>query len=233
MAAVLACGPGAMLSHRSGGALWGITEAFGRNIDVLVPGRGRSRRDGIRIHLVRSFDDRDRQKEDGIPVTSVARVLFDLAEDVNPRQLRYSWDQAERLRLLDTREVQRLCDGATGRRGVGTVRELIADLSAPPDVRSRLERRFPPFCDDYGIPRPAFNVTIGPYTVDAAWLDARLVVELDSRAFHSDPTAFERDRRRDADLQSWGYRVIRITWRRLDNEPAAVAHTIRVLLGGA
>ena len=82
-------------------------------------------------------------------------------------------------------------------------------------MKSQFERLFPPFCDDYAIRRPAFNVAIGPYVVDALWARERLVVELDSRAFHSDPAAFERDRKRDADLQVWGYRVIRITWRRL------------------
>ena len=231
MAAVLACGDGAMMSHRDAGAHWGISALGVGDIDVLVPGRRRSSRKGIRIHQVRSFDARDRKIQEGIPVTGVARTLFDLAEVLNPRQLRYAWQQAERLRLLDIRQVERLCDGATGRRGVGTLRKLLADRSEPPDVRSKLEERFPPFCDTYAIRRPAFNVAIGPYTVDALWADARLIVELDSRAFHSDPAAFEHDRARDADLQLWSYRVIRITWRRLESEPAEVARIIRTLLG--
>jgi predicted transcriptional regulator of viral defense system len=230
IAAVLACGTDALLSHRSAAAHHGIAEAYGRDIDVLVPGRKVSPRRGIRVHCVRSFDAQDRAVRHGIPLTSVARTLFDLAEVVNARQLRNAWMESERQRLLDIRQVQRLCDGARGRRGTGTCRELLADRSEPPDVRSKFELRFPPFCDDYAIRRPAFNVAIGPYVVDALWVRERLVVELDSRAFHNDPAAFERDRKRDADLQVWGYRVIRITWRRLVNEPAAVARDIKALL---
>jgi hypothetical protein len=231
MAAVLACGDGATLSHRAAAAHWNLVGVGSGDIDVLVPGRGRSSRKGIHIHHVRSFDARDRRLRDGIPITSVGRTLFDFAEVASPRQVRHAWQQAERLRLLDTRQVARLCDGARGRRGLGTVRELLADRSEPPDTRFELERRFFEFCAVYDLPLPAVNVAIGPYTVDAMWAGARLVVELDSRAFHSDLVAFEHDRARDADLQVWGYRVIRVTWRRLENEPAEVAHVIRTLLG--
>jgi very-short-patch-repair endonuclease len=230
MAAVLACGPGALLSQRDAAAQWNISPPRGKGIDVLVIGRSRRRQDGINVHCVRSFDTRDGQVLDGIPVTGVARTLFDLAAVVNERQLRYAWEQAERLRLLDTRQVERLCDGATGRRGLGTLRELLADRSEPSDIRSKLEQRFREFRAAYDLPLPAFNVVMGPYTVDALWVKERLVVELDSRAFHSDPEAFERDRERDAYLQVRGYRVMRITWRRLERQPAAVAHQMRALL---
>src|SRR3954451_15280999 len=108
----------------------------------------------MRVHRVRSFDAQDRVIHESIPVTSVARTLFDQAEVVSIHILRYSWERAEQLRLLDTRQVERLCDGARGRRGTGNLRGLQDDPSEPPDIRSKLEERFPPFCDEYAIRRP-------------------------------------------------------------------------------
>jgi very-short-patch-repair endonuclease len=233
MAAVLACGQGAVLSHRAAAAHWGIAPIPSGDIDVLVPGRSRSKQPDIRPHLVRAFDARDRTVRDGIPVTSVGRTLFDLAEVWNPRRLRLAWEAAERLGLLDVRDVSRLCENGAGRRGLRTLRALIADRTAPPDTKPGLEEEFRDFCDQYGVRRPVFNVAIGPYVVDALWAKERLIVELDSRAFHDNTAAFEQDRARDADLQVRGYRVLRVTANRLHNEPAAVAAQIRALLSVA
>ena len=124
MAAVLACGAGAMLSHRAAGAHWGISALGVGDIDVLVPGRRRSSRKGIRIHHVRSFDVRDREVRDGIPVTSVARTLFDLAEVLNPRQLRYAWHRPSACDSSTSARSSGCATGPRGRRGVGTLREL-------------------------------------------------------------------------------------------------------------
>ena len=229
MAAVLACGEGAVLSHRAAAAHWGIAPIPSGDIDVLVPGRTRTRREGINLHLVRSFDPRDRVVRDGIPVTSVGRTLFDLAEVWNRRRVRLAWEAAERLRLLDVRDVSRLCEDGTGRRGLRALRALIADRTAPPDTKPGLEEEFRDFCDEYGFRRPLFNVAIGPYVVDALRAEERLIVELDSRAFHDNTAAFERDRARDIDLQVWGYRVLRVTSKRRREEPAALAVALRAL----
>jgi hypothetical protein len=170
---------------------------------------------------------------DGIPVTTVGRTLFDYAEVVNPRQLRNVFEGAERWRLLDIRDLERLCANGTGRRGLRPLRALLADRTAPPDTKPGLEEEFRYFCDEYAIDRPVFNAVIGPYTVDAVWTRQCLIVELDSRAFHDNTAAFERDRARDAELMVRGYRVLRITAKRLREEPAEVAAAIRVLLAGA
>jgi hypothetical protein len=233
MAAVLACGDGAILSHRCAAANFGILAKPSGNIDVIALRRGRGRRPGIALHQVRRLRRIDCCFHDAIPTTTVARTLFDLASVLNPRQFRYAWEQAERLRLLDVRPVAELCEGATGHRGIGHLRALIADRVMPPDTNPGLERQFCDFCDAYGFDRPLFNVAIGPYTVDALWPARRLIIELDSRAFHDNTAAFERDRARDIDLQVWGYRVLRVTAKRLREKPAAVATAIRSLLESA
>lgn len=100
-----------------------------------------------------------------------------------------------------------------------------------PVTRSGLERRFHSLCRDRGLPPPATNVAIAGLEVDAVWHPARLVVELDSRSYHDTSAAFERDRIRDATLQLAGYRVVRLTHRRLESDPEAAVQTVRLLLG--
>jgi very-short-patch-repair endonuclease len=233
MAAVLASGEGGALSHRSAAAHWGIAPIPAGSIDVLVPRRTRSGRKGINVHRVRTLDPRDRTVRDGIRVTTVGRTLFDFAEVVNPRQLRNAFEEAERRRLLDVRAIERLCESGTGRSGLRPLRALIADRTAPPDTKPGLEREFCDFCDEYEVRRPAFNVAIGPYVVDALWVKERLIVELDSRAFHDYTAAFERDRARDINLQVWGYRVLRVTAKHRREAPAELAAAILALLAAA
>jgi hypothetical protein len=108
---------------------------------------------------------------------------------------------------------------------------LLASFRGSPDTRSDLERDFLDFCDDHGLPRPAFNTVVEGHVVDARWPGHPPVVELDSWDFHRDPAAFESDRRRDADLQVAGHPVLRITSRRLQGEPLDLAETVRSLLG--
>jgi hypothetical protein len=118
-----------------------------------------------------------------------------------------------------------------GHRGA---RSLIAAVQRatgpPPATRSDLERRFLHVCDDHGLPRPVVHGLVLGYEVDAHWPGTQIVVELDSYEFHHDRAAFERDRVRDAKLQRHGFRVLRVTWRRLVRDPAAVADDVRALL---
>jgi very-short-patch-repair endonuclease len=230
MAAVLACGPGAVLSHQSAARLWGILGGHGSRTHVTVPARGRPRRAGIARHQVRRLDPQDRTKRDGIPLTSLARTLLDVAE-VAPSQLDRAYEAAERLRLLDLAALHKLCERSPGRRGLKPLRALMADQARfAEDTNTGLEEQFAAFCRRHRLPPPAFNVLVEGYLVDAVWVDRRLVVELDSWSFHRTRAAFERDRVRDSALQLAGYRTIRITWRRLTSEPEAVGSTIRQLL---
>ena len=158
------------------------------------------------------------------------RTLLDLAGLVSPDQLRRALEQAERLQLLDLRAAQALCERSPRRQGLRALSTLLADDREPLEVRSELERRFVGFCQEADLPLPALNTMVAGHEVDAFWPRQRLVVELDGYKFHRGRGAFERDRVRDLDLHVAGYRVLRITSRRLDRERAAVAAAVRSLL---
>jgi hypothetical protein len=226
MAAVLACGPDAVLSHRSAAALWGLRPTGRSGIEVTAP-RGRHGHHGITLHRVRQLHPHDRARREHIPVTAVPRTLLDLAEVVRVGQLERAVEASERLRLFDLAAVQALLARSPGRHGLAPLREVIAAYVPQPVTRSEFERCLLPFCDAWGIRRPETNVVVEGHEVDALWREERLIGELDGRAFHDTAAAFERDRLRDTDLQLAGYKVLRITWRRLTREPAAVAETLR------
>lgn len=234
MAAVLACGPDAVLSHRSAAALWRLRPTSRAAADVSVPGRTRHGRPGITLHRVRHLHADDRTHRHAIPVTSVARTLLDLAEVLRPRDLQSAFEEADRLRLLDVRAVENVCRRMKGRRGLRPLSALVDEhRGPPPPTRSKLERRFLAVVLEAGLPLPKVNSVIEGLEVDALWPDQRLVVELDSRAYHLSRAAFERDRIRDATLQLAGYRVLRVTHARLEREPNAITETVRSLLAMA
>ena len=230
MAATLACGPNALLSHLSAAALWGLRPHSGIP-HVTVSGHGRHSQPGIKVHCLRAMSPTDRSIREGIPVTSVARTLLDLAATLPPTQLHRAFEAAERLRSLDLRAVERTIADNKGRPGIRALRFVLAEARPPePAARSELERRFLDLCHEAGFPPPAVNCLVEDFEVDAAWLAQRVVVELDGYAFHATRAAFERDRRRDAALQVSGYRVIRPTHRRLTQEREAVVEEVRQLL---
>jgi very-short-patch-repair endonuclease len=172
----------------------------------------------------------DRDTVANIPVTSVARTLLDLAEVVDGRQLEKAFEEADRLGLLEMRAVESLCARSPGRRGLKPLRRLIEEARAPETGRSPLEDRVLALCRSHGLPAPQTNVAVLGYEVDALWPDRKVVVEADGWSFHRHRAAFERDRARDARLQVAGYNVIRLTHRRLESEPEAVAAELRRLL---
>jgi very-short-patch-repair endonuclease/predicted transcriptional regulator of viral defense system len=231
MAAVLAHGPRAVLSHWAALALWGLRPYARRAVDVTVPARGRRSSDRIAVHNVRALDPRDCTRREGIPVTTVARTLLDVAEIARPQELRHALEAAERRELLDTREIDALIARSPGRRGVAALRAAIADLVGPsPWTRSELERRFLTLVREAGLPEPQCNVLVEGVLVDTVWPAARLIVELDGYGFHRGRAQFESDRRRDAALLLAGYRVIRLTARRLAEEPERVAAELWALV---
>ena len=230
-AAVLAYGDEALLSHRSAAALWGLVRPPAGAIDVTAPmGRqGPSRRSGIWIHRGRLHPE-DRAEHHGIPVTSVARTLFDYAEVLDFRRLEKAWEEADRLKQLRLGEVERVCERGYGRRALKPTRRLLAEARAVVRTRSPLEDRFQDFCRFYDLPPHSTNVEVLGKEVDVLWPAARLIVELDSWEFHSHRAAFQRDRARDTRLLVAGYRTARVTHDRLDREAAALASEIRELL---
>ncbi|MBW8060451.1 MAG: DUF559 domain-containing protein [Solirubrobacterales bacterium] len=190
--------------------------------------RGRNRR-GVVVRKGR-IDREDRAEVAGIPVTSVARTLFDLAEVVDERRLERAFEEADRLGLLRMRALEAVCARGRGRRALRPVNRLVEAARAPKETRSPLEDRVVALCREHDLPPPATNVTVLGREVDAFWSRERLMVEADSFAYHGHRAAFERDRARDAAMQAAGYRVVRLTHRRLENGAAAVAAELRRLL---
>jgi very-short-patch-repair endonuclease len=232
MAAVLACGEEAHASHHAGTYAWGVRRSERRLVDVTVP-RSRHGQRGIRLHRVRNLHSGDLAVVDNIPVTSVARTILDQAEELQPHELANLVTDFESRRLFDLRELERTIERNPGRRGIKPLRAVMAGYREPPITRSDAEKLLLRVCDGAGLPRPQTNVIVAGHRVDAVWPEQRLVVEVDSRTHHLTVAAFEEDRRRDADLMLAGYRVLRITWRRLCDEPRQVVATLRALLGVA
>ena len=235
MAAVLGCGSGAVLSHRSAAALWGLRSDDASCIDVTAPNRRGRIPAGIKAHRDGSLQARDRTSLRGIPCTSASRTLLDLAAVASVSELRHAISEAEFLRIFDATAVRAMIKRGRGRRGVARLRMLVDELDPQTKrTRSELERRFLAMCSKAAIPPPAVNreLELGSIhlTPDFTWRDARLIVETDGRMAHDTASAFERDRRRDQILSAAGWRVIRCTWRQVLDEPLRLTQTLRALL---
>jgi very-short-patch-repair endonuclease len=232
MAAVIAVGSG-VLPSRGGGAVGAEDErpeGDRRDCDR----QSRRRRRGITVHVTRDLHPDDCTKIDGIPVTSLARTLLDLAEVVSPTQLHRAFEEAERLQILDMRSIHAVLERSNGRRGAAKLRALLDyDPSTAAQTRSELERLFLDFVRARELPPPSVNVMVAGYEVDAYWRQAKLVIELDSYSHHGHRSAFERDRTKQAELRLAGYEVLRLTHHKLTREAEWVAATILRFLDGA
>jgi very-short-patch-repair endonuclease len=227
MAAVLAYGPHAVLSHRAAAALWGMRG--GTRVEVTVPS-GLQGRDGIQVYRAKLPAD-ERTTHRGIPTTTVPRTLLDLSAVVTKRHLRGALREAEHLRLSDPLSLHDLIARYPRRPGLKAIKALLAEASVGARIiRSELEERFQDFLVRAGLPLPQTNVVIEGYEVDCVWPEQRLIVELDGHASHSPTHAFELDRARDRRLEAAGWRVIRITWRQLEQESELVEADLRRLL---
>lgn len=234
MAAVLACGAGALLSHRSAAALRSLLPDARAIVDVTAPGRSRCGVGGIRLHQPRSIHADDIDVYDGIPTTSVARLLLDVAATEPRRRLERIFEAAERERVLDMAKVRELIERSAGHAGRQTLIALTAAVDEPPThTRHVLEQRFLKACRAAGIPEPAVNAWLGEDEVDMLWRDQRVIVELDGWDTHRTRRAFERDRARDVRLQLLGYRVLRFTWRQLETEPEIVLEAVAKVLAAS
>jgi hypothetical protein len=214
LAAVMACGSAAVLSHRSAADLWGL-RPNSRWLEVTAS-RGRDGVPGIDLHSSRMLAPQDFTVNDGIPVTTVARTLLDLSAVVQAPDLATAIDRAERLRIFDLTAVVEVLDRANGRRGARALRRAVAAYQ-PSSQKSPLERRFKALLRTApDIPTPRFNAALegeqGTHEVDAFWADQRLAVQLDGFDFHRTRRDRERDAASDADLELVGHRVMRLTW---------------------
>jgi predicted transcriptional regulator of viral defense system len=238
-AATLACGRGAVISHRSAAALLGLLDRGPVVIDVIAPGgRGRGI-DGIRTHQVRAPRAEEVVLVDEIPCTSPSRTKVDLAGTISDRALRSCFERSAARGTLDLDAIEAAME-SDQRRGAPALKALIAEWrgAAPVARRGRLksplEAKILPLVARRGLPAPLANAPVrladGWIEVDFLWPDQGLVVEADSRDFHSTIVAFERDRRRDRELLKAGYATLRITSRQAETEAAAVTDAVESLL---
>jgi hypothetical protein len=229
MAAVLAAGPGAVLSHASAAALWGIRPDTGPPSHVTLP-RKLLRRAGLATHYLPLAADESTSRN-GIPVTTPGRTLFDIAHELRRSQLERAVREADYLRLSDGPSLRELVGRYPGRTGIRAVKRLLESGWSDAPTRSELEARFAAFIDEYDLPRPERNALIElpakRIEVDFVWRAARLVVELDGYAAHRTRDAFEEDRERDRLLQLAGFRVLRVTWRQLHRDRRALVRDLR------
>ena len=237
MAAVLACGPGAVLSHRSAASLLELRPTDRARIDVTVPARSARDRPGIDLHRSTTLRPADVTRAQNIPCTTVARTQLDIAEVIHRRGVERAFDQAEILEVFDLRALEEQLERSPHRRGAPVVRAVLAEhyVGSTP-TWSEFEERFLAFIGATGLPQPEVNHWIvlsdgGPaIRADFAWPADRVIVETDGRRTHRTRQAFERDRRNDLRLTVAQWRPVRVTWRRLNSEPGLIEASVRSLL---
>lgn len=229
LAAVLASGPNALLSHVSAAWLWNLTKTSPLPASVSAPGY-RKPRPPLQLHEARSLAVEDRALRDGIPVTALPRTLLDLAATVRFEWLEKMVERSEDLELFDLRAVEELLDRTVGHQGHGRLRKAIALYKPSSFTRSTLERRFLELCFASGLPQPRTNYVEQGFELDCYWPEHRFAVELDVFETHGTRAAFERDRKRQEDLLLAKIAITRVTGPRLEREPSEVMERIGRLL---
>jgi len=236
MAAVLARGPDALLSHRSCAALSNLRRTSPAYVEVTVPSQ-RAPIAGVRTYVNSRLEPQDGTEIDGIRCTSLARTLLDLAAVLPRRGVERACDEAEVQEVFDLAAIEDVLQRSHGCRGVTTLRVVLREHAIGTTLtRSELEERTLGLLDRFGLPRPEMNVPLVcrpgvAHEVDFLWRRQRLVLESDGHRFHCTPRQIERDRRREADLVRAGYRVLRATWGQLEREPGDLARMVRAALG--
>jgi hypothetical protein len=213
LAAVLKGGPGAVLSYRSAAALWGIRATAAARVEITVP-RQSGQRSTAAIIVHRPMREAMTTVRDGIPVTTATQTLIDLSSVLPPPALQRALEAAETLRVLDAKSLPPRLQELAG--------------ATDPRVRSPLEAEFLKICR--GLPPPRVNAVVDGLEVDFSWPEQRLVVETDGHRHHGTRAAFERDRERDARLTALGWRVVRLTHRRVAEHREEVAELLERLL---
>jgi very-short-patch-repair endonuclease len=228
MAAVLACGPGAALSHASAAALWDLRRSDALIVDVTVRRTGR-KRPGIRIHRPRR--PAETTIRDGIPVTTPARTILDMAATLSPSRFENLLDRAEIRELTDYPALDAIARAHPGHRGARKLQKTLRSYYAGDELaRSDLELLFKDLCRACGLPIPRVNQPVAGREVDFIFAEQRLIVEIDSWRYHKTRRAFEDDRARDVLTTAAGYRTLRFTDRQLTRQPHQVAEAIAAVI---
>jgi hypothetical protein len=239
-AAALACGPDAIVSHRSAAFLLGIGERSPRVVDLITHHQQGRRIDGIKAHRVPRLAPSELVRVDGIPCTSAARTVVDLAGTYGEKEMRETVERAASEGVLDLAVIDAVLETGPRRRGAPCLRRVIedwrpvAETTNLEDARSLFEVRLLPLIAAAGLPIPRVNAPVRTaeriLEVDLLWPEERFVLEADSRRHHAIEVAFERDRRRDRELMETGYGFLRVTWREAEREPGAVLAALRTEL---
>lgn len=220
LAAVMACGPGAALSHRDAAAIWEVRQSNSAVIDVTVPSQNGRKRPGIRVHRSARLQPDEVTLRHGIPVTTLARTLLDLADVLDRQALRRVVTEAEYTNQFDLTAINAVVQNNPGRASA----RLMAAVGAAGDrTRSTLEDRFLDLLERHGVESPQTAVCIEGYELDFVWTQAGLVVELDGLAAHTTRSSFNADRLRDRRLWRAGLRTMRLTRQALDDEQAVLS----------
>jgi hypothetical protein len=235
MAAVLAYGPDAVLSHRTAAGLWGLRPDNRPKVELSVCRPGVRARPGIDVHRRRTLTAGDVTRVEGIPCTSVARTLVDLGDVVNRRAVEQAVEKAEILRLFDLRAIEEVLGRAGTTRGKTLLSSVLEGLAGPTLTESELEEAFLDIGRRAGLPDPEVNAWITlpdgtPARIDFLWRRERLAVETDGGPFHRTRQSRERDARRDQLLRLAGFEPVRFTDRQVSLEPGWVEHTLRELI---
>lgn len=228
LAAVLSCGDGGLLSHRSAAWHWGLTTQLRSPLEVTAASPRRIRAP-VRVHSAGALTGEDKDSLEGIPITAVPRTLLDFAA-IEPRYLAWVLDRAESRGLLDFIAIDSLLSRSVGFRGVGRLREGLRAHRTLAFTRSGLERKFLELVRKAGLPRPSTNLFVAGYELDAYWPTERFAVELDTYDYHGGRASFEQDRLRQEDLKLAGIEMTRITGARMDREPEAISNRLERLL---
>jgi very-short-patch-repair endonuclease len=236
-AAVLACGPQSVVSHRSAAFLLGIGERSPRVIDLIAPRKRGHEIDGIRVHGVAYPGRHELVRVQGIVCTNAARTVVDLAGTYGEDGLRKTFERAAAAGKLDLAAIEAVLGSGPRRRGAPCLRRVIvewrpvAETARYATVRSLFEAKLLPLVAAANLPIPRINAPVRTagriLEVDLLWDDERFVVEADSRRHHATEVAFERDRKRDLDLMEVHYEVLRVTWKQVECEPRKVFAVVR------
>lgn len=229
MAAVLACGPGAVLSHFDAGCLWGICGSYGQ-IEVLRQSGGcrPEGHRGVRLHQTRRLHSWEVTVEKGIPVATMERALLDLAGRTDAKRLERIFVQAYKSGRLSWPRLGRIITRRRGCKGVGKLRRIALEVDPEAlETKSVSEIDFLALCREADLPTPAVNVLVEGHLVDFLWSEQKVVVETDSWGHHGDRPTFEKDRQTDVDLISAGYEVHRATYKMLDRNPDPILNNVR------
>ncbi len=230
MGAVLACGDDAFVSRHWAAAAWGVRPPASGDVDITVPDRRSARRAGIRIRRAKRIDPLDVTELEGVPISTPAFALLEIANDLTFEAFERAFDDALIKQVMTPADARDTLERHAGRPGCKRFEELAKPEHGLQITRSWLEQQMKSLVRKGGLPTPALNLRKGRILPDFEWRDEKVIVETDGYGTHGTRRAFEADRARDARLAAEGWLVLRFTWRQLKNQPELVLARLAAVL---